>query len=374
MAIRQLLLANLSWATIFLVAVPDIYSAEPTAVVADDIVADNVAVETVEEYVPSATRSYLRLTAMSLLNRAGATATTQYGLTAVDLAEAPAAVTQDKPYVVLVHGFNSSPERCATLLKPIRDAGFRCGTLRYPNDQSINDSAALLSLELKRLAKQHPDTKISLLTYSMGGLVARETIENSKLDPGNVTQLIMIAPPTHGSSCAHIVCSGDIWEHGVRGKHEGLLNCVYACVEDGLGEARHELKPESTFLRRLNERKRNPQVRYSILLGTAGPFSPAELAFAKQTVRKSAESSSFVKVIKPALDKALNDLTDAVEEGDGVVSVARGKLDGVSDTLLLGFNHWSVVDRPDDPCTVTVHREILQRLGARADQAAAIAK
>jgi pimeloyl-ACP methyl ester carboxylesterase len=369
MPIRKLLEASFLAAIVLLIAPPVARSEEPAATVVDDL-----AVEPSDEVVSSPLRSYVRLTAMSLLNRAGATATTQYGLASEEQAEAAATVARDKPYVILVHGFNSSPERCATLLKPIREAGFRCGTLRYPNDQSINDSAELLSRELKNLAKQHADAKVTLLTYSMGGLVARETVENAKLDPGNVTQLIMIAPPTHGSSCARIVCSGDIWEHGVRGNREGILNCVYACVEDGLGEARHELKPDSSFLKRLNARKRNDRVQYSIILGTAGPFSPSELALAKQTVRKSAESSSFVRAIKPALDKALNDLTDAVEEGDGVVSVARGKLDGVSDTVLLGFNHWSVVDRPEDENVATVHREILKRLEAKPAEQAVSAK
>jgi hypothetical protein len=237
--------------------------------------------------------------------------------------------------------------------------------LRYPNDQSISASAALLSRELKDFAKRNPKTKVTLVTYSMGGLVAREALENSKLDPGNVQQLVMVAPPTHGSSCARIVCSGDIWEHGVRGEHGGILNCVYACLEDGFGEARHDLKPDSPFLKRLNARKRNDHVRYSILLGTAGPFSPSELELAKKTVRKSAEASGFMKVIQPAVEKALDDLGDAVEEGDGVVSISRGRLDGVPDTVLLAFSHWNVIDHPEAEAVASVHSEILKRLGSK---------
>ncbi|MCC7086800.1 MAG: hypothetical protein IT427_17520 [Pirellulales bacterium] len=307
-------------------------------------------------------RSTIRFATMSLLKRAGATSCTKYGLCCDESANAAIAdAAVDKPYVILVHGFNSTPERCATLLKPIHDAGYRCGTMQYPNDQSIVDSAALLSRELKDFAKREPDTKFSLVTYSMGGLVAREALENVKLDPGNVRQLIMVAPPTHGSSCARIVCSGDLWEHGVDG-HGGLLNCVYACVEDGLGEARHDLVPESPFLKRLNSRKLNERIRYSILLGTAGPFSPAGLILAKKAVRQSAEANEFVNIIRPALDKTLDDLHDAVEDGDGVVTVARGRLEGVSDTVLLGFNHWNVVNHPEDETVAAVHREILKRL------------
>ena len=81
----------------------------------------------------------------------------------------------------------------------------------------------------------------------------------------------MVAPPTHGSSCVRIVCSGDIWEHGVHGEHGGILNCVYACVEDGLGEARHDLKPDSPFLKRLNAEAKRPREVFDHL-GHGGPI------------------------------------------------------------------------------------------------------
>jgi hypothetical protein len=369
MRLRRLLEAKIVVATVLLVGSPIARSEETsTATTA-------ASIDAAEEELSPTVRSTIRFATMSLLTRAGANACTKYGLNCEDTLDvAKADGAEDKPYVILVHGFNSTPERCATLLKPIRDAGYHCGTLRYPNDQAISDSAALLSRELKDFAKRHPKTNLTLVTYSMGGLVAREALENSKLDPGNVQQLVMVAPPTHGSSCARIVCSGDIWEHGVRGEHGGLLNCVYACVEDGLGEARHDLKPDSAFLTRLNARKRNDRVRYSIILGTAGPFSPSELEIAKTTVRKSAEASGFIKVIQPAVEKALNDLGDAVEEGDGVVSVSRGRLDGVSDTVLLAFSHWNVIDHPEAEAVASVHREILKRLDSKPAEPANLAK
>ena len=65
---------------------------------------------------------------------------------------------------------------------------------------------------------------------------------------------------------------------------------------------------------------------------------------------------------------------DAVEEGDGVVSVARGRLDGVSDTVLLAFSHWNVIDHPEAEVVASVHREILKRLDSKPAEPANLAK
>ena len=165
------------------------------------------------------------------------------------------------PIVILIHGYNSSPERMTPLCNSISAAGYECGTFAYPNDQAIADSAALLSRKLIRLRQMYPNRKVTLVTHSMGGLVAREVIENSALDPGNVTQLMMIAPPSQGTSCAYIVWSGDLWEHFLHTHDHNLLDDAYASLEDGLGEGREDLKPDSEFLRQLNVRERNPRVR-----------------------------------------------------------------------------------------------------------------
>ena len=124
-----------------------------------------------EEFSPTV-RSTIRFATMSLLTRAGADACTKYGLNCDDLPDAPKA-TNDKPYIILVHGFNSTPDRCCDSVEADSSGGYRCGTLRYPNDQAIIDSAAPLSRELKDFAKRQPKTKVTLVTYSMGGLVAR---------------------------------------------------------------------------------------------------------------------------------------------------------------------------------------------------------
>ncbi len=308
----------------------------------------------------SSVRAKVRTVAMELLNSSHSRPTTKFGIE-LDAVNNQAA---DRPLVIVIHGYNSCPERMAALQKSIRDAGYICGTFRYPNDQAIPDSASLLSSELASIKKQHPNQRIVLVTHSMGGLVAREAIENPALDPGNVSQLIMIAPPSHGTSCAYITLSGDVWEHYIRSHDHNVLDYLYSSLEDGLGEGRNDLKPGSVFLKQLNDRPRNANVHYTIFLGTGTMFTRTELDHARRILDKCCQADAFLSVIRPAFERAITDLDDSVEVGDGVVSVARGKLDGVSDTTLLGFDHWNVLGEPKPEPVAALHREILKRLSA----------
>src|SRR5690606_37946192 len=43
-----------------------------------------------------------------------------------------------RPLVVLIHGYNSTPQRNAALLIPIRAAGYPCAAFAYPNDWEID--------------------------------------------------------------------------------------------------------------------------------------------------------------------------------------------------------------------------------------------
>jgi pimeloyl-ACP methyl ester carboxylesterase len=234
---------------------------------------------------------------------------------------------------------------------------------RYPNDQPVADSAKLLAGELKEFAEDHPGRGVSLVTSSMGGLVARAVIEDPDLDPGNVRQLIMIAPPNHGSALARFGFGLDLWEHvsGRLRKEETRL--FYSLVEDGLSEAAADLRPDSPFLRQLNARERNPRVRYTILLGTGGPLRPMELAALRKSVAAAGQRTRWVRFFGARTEQWLEDLDEVVEgKGDGAVSIERGRLEGVKDTVLLKFRH-----APELPARVSndmdkLHQEIVKRI------------
>ncbi len=266
--------------------------------------------------------------------------------------------------VVFVHGLHSDPQAADYLLGQVRRAGFPCAVFSYPNDQPIADSAEMLSSELKKLAEEHPDREIALLTHSMGGLIARAVIEDPESDPGNVRQLIMVAPPNHGSALAKFAFGVELWEHARDEVRQRKVHDFFAMVEDGLAEAARDLRPDSPFLKTLNSRQRNPKVRYTMLLGSGGPLSEAELDAMRNATAAAGDKSRWVRFFRNRAVELLDDLDEVVEgKGDGVVSVERSRLDSVSDTIVLDFGHVRVLKSPKSDGTREAHRVILQRLG-----------
>jgi len=265
--------------------------------------------------------------------------------------------------VVYLHGYNSTPQRSGALLKAVRAAGLPCASFAYPNDHALDASARLLAGELAEFAASNPQRKVSILAHSMGGLVARACVENPELDPGNVRRLVLIAPPNAGSEMAHLAVGADLWEHCVDGHDLRPWRQWKASIVDGLGEAANDLKPGSHFLARLNRRGRNPRVRYTVLLGNGASVEPEEMETACRRIEKYTSRIPWVRGQGQRLSACLDDLDEIVAgRGDGVVAVKRGRLPGVVDTLVLNFDHLSVVGPPESTAVRWVHRIVIDRL------------
>ena len=272
----------------------------------------------------------------------------------------------DRELVVVVHGLNSRPEETATFLADARKEGFPCAEFAYPNDQPIDDSARLLADELQHLAETHANRQVALVTHSMGGLVARSVIERPQLDPGNVRRLIMIAPPNHGSTLASYAVALDTWEYFTSShrRHEG--HSIHGCFADGLAEALDDLTPNSIFLQRLNARPRNSNVSYTIILGNRAPLREAHLARLRDGIARAGNRNRWLQFFGSKLSTMLYDMEEVVDgRGDGVVSVRRGMLDGVDDTVVLHLGHADVL-RADAPNGARKARQVvLNRLTGR---------
>lgn len=275
---------------------------------------------------------------------------------------------EDKPVVLVVHGYNSRPDRNEAMLDTIRAAGHPCGTFSYPNDYTITASAQLLSSELRRFHRDHPDRRVTLICHSMGGMVARACVEDTLYDPGNVDRMILIAPPTCGTAIAQFAIGTDVWEHWLSRADGGPWRRVKDSIVDGLGEAANELCPGSEFLTELNARPRNPNVQYTVILGTGARMTEAELEWVRESVVEKLAKVPGAEGGAERLDALLSDIDELVEgKGDGVVAVERGRLEGVADTLVLPFGHLSVTGKvvtgePGSDVVRQVQAAILERL------------
>jgi pimeloyl-ACP methyl ester carboxylesterase len=283
-----------------------------------------------------------------------------YGLT---LDEDWQAAGDGKRLVLFVHGFQSNARHAEGLLQVLRSRGLPCGVFDYPNDQPIAKSARILARDLARLADDHPRVRVTLLAHSMGGLVSRAVIEDPGLDPGNVTRLVMVATPNYGSQLARFAFALEVWEFVRNGDERDTVERFYGSIEDGLSEASVDLRPDSVFLRELNGRSRNPDVRYTLILGTGAPLSEADVERLRTSFRLAGDRSRWVRFFGPRVNEWLADLDDVIAgRGDGVVAVKRGRLPGVADTVVLDFDHTGLMKVTHTAPLPPLHEVVLDRL------------
>ena len=268
----------------------------------------------------------------------------------------------DRPVIVLIHGYSSGPRSLDEFHGELAQRGWPCATFGYPNDGPLAESGKLLAEDLGRFRARYPERTVIIVAHSMGGLVARVAIEDPDLDPGNVARLIMVCTPNHGTQWAELPGGLDCWEH-LRQRPEQTLRKVFrTSVSDGLNEARADLKPRSRFLRELNARKRNPNVRYSLILGTGAPFTGGQIAQLRRRVTHSLADGRAGRLVLPKVNNFFDDVEELESgKGDCVVSVRRGRLKGVEDTLLLPVTHWAVSAKLAQPA----HRKLCDAIRER---------
>ncbi len=263
-------------------------------------------------------------------------------------------------WVILAHGMDEPGNLWADLGPAIEEAGFNVLEFRYPNDQPVHESSVLLSVELAELLKSEPSIGgFHLIGHSMGGLVLRNFITHPDLLPGAdwrdrhaVLTLVQLGTPNHGSWLANYRLSVELRDHLFK---DYGMDAILGMIWDGAGEAQLDLKPESVFLKQLNERA-FPQDIYWV--GIAGTGSPVGLP----SIRGWAEK----------LQEPLNDSMDKIQEtfpelfkgsGDGVVSVASLECVEMNEILYVDAHHRNMVRDPsvDMPPAIPIVLKTIQR-------------
>lgn len=244
-----------------------------------------------------------------------------------------------RPLCVLVHGVESGPEMFAELRAFLarQEPAPQVATFSHPDDGSIEHAARELSLALRGLAGQ----RVDLVGHSMGGLIARAVVETRELDPGTVRTLVMVGTPNAGSGLAGLRFAlevADLLRGNDRDDGAALGEVVAAVADrlrDGIGEAGGDLTPDSVFFHRLAACERNHAVDYHLVLGTRSLLRPAQLAVLRRELAARLDEAALGRLVRPRVERWIADLDELVEgRGDGAVSVARGRLDGVEPVLV----------------------------------------
>ena len=267
-----------------------------------------------------------------------------------------------KPLVVLVHGLDSGAAFWQDLADLLAAEGHQLAYFDFPNDQPIADSAKLLARELQSLHEAHPNLQTALLTHSMGGIVARSYVEGPDY-AGGIDRLILLAPPNQGSRYARWNCCSEMAEHFALWRSDPNWHWTWPFI-DGVGEAGRDLRPESSFLTNLNARPRREGVSYTIIAGNRScgwRYTAASLGLVARCVpelRIEADDR-----LRERLTVWAAQLRDRPAAGDGLVTVASTRLDGVGDFVIVPADHATIACSRDDlpPIAWETIRERLAR-------------
>lgn len=82
-----------------------------------------------------------------------------------------------KEPIFLVHGINSSPRVWQELAASIDKERFQLVLFHYPSGLPLNNSAYMLSVGIRDLQLRHAPERMHMFAHSMGGLVARRTLQ-----------------------------------------------------------------------------------------------------------------------------------------------------------------------------------------------------
>ncbi len=141
--------------------------------------------------------------------------------------------------VVLLHGIARSSASMEKIEHALTDAGYRVLNVDYPStDLSLAEIVEKIQPQISKF-NQNRDRPLHVVTYSMGGLVARGLIRKHR--PQNLGRVVMLSPPNRGSEMADFLKDNFLFKkfYGPAGQELGTdqqeLQSILGGVDFELG-------------------------------------------------------------------------------------------------------------------------------------------
>jgi len=277
-----------------------------------------------------------------------------------------------RPTVCLVHGMNSTSTVFRHWFKPLEEAGFGVVVYDFPYNRDLHRTAPAFGRDWSEFRKKAGEARPwAVVAHSMGSLLARQYVEGAEGYGDDVSELIFLAPVNQGSGLA----KGQALLQLVQGMQavRDRKATAMARLADGLGEAADDLLPGSDFLKEINARPRRAGVGYHILAGDRGFLTPAARRRIELQVGSAKVAGGLfgglARLAGGDLSERLDALTDGL--GDGAVSVAATRLEGVADHRTIHANHLELIRAPllfPEPGPVAGLPFVLECLGKKDGQ------
>lgn len=275
-----------------------------------------------------------------------------------------------RPTVCLVHGLNSSSGGFRFMIRPIEEAGYGVVVYDYPYNQDLTVSCAEFARDWKAFRQAVGERRPwAIVAHSMGALVARSYVEDPRAYAGDVSTLILVAPVNQGSTLAKAHTFLQLLG-GVQAVNNKKTSEALARLGDGLGEAAKDILPGSAFLTELNRRPRREGVAYHIVAGDSGFLTAAARKQLEDRIARLQGERGLLggltRIATADLSSRLDELSDGY--GDGGVSVASTRLEGVTDHVVIHANHAELIRAPllfNEPGFVPCMPYLLRWLGEK---------
>jgi pimeloyl-ACP methyl ester carboxylesterase len=249
-----------------------------------------------------------------------------------------------RPTICLIHGLNSTSGVFMHMVEPLEKAGFGIVAYDFPYNRDLDETSTGFRRDWAEFRRKNGDSRPwSIVAHSMGSLLARAYVEDDRAFENDVTSLVMIAPPNHGSSLAKAQTFLQMVQ-SLQAMNGSRRTDPLALLGDGLGAAADDMTPGSAYLNELNSHRRREGVRYHTLAGDSGYLN----AQARRQVEAQTSGRGVLggigRLVASGVSTQLDEISDGL--GDGCVSVASTRLEGVGDHRILHANHLELIRAP----------------------------